>query len=265
MGTDALTRVAEYERTIRASPARIVENVLDWEHLPWLHRSSFAAVERLDESPEGWRGRVVSRGDAALEFVVDVRFDRPSRHYVTRTLEGVGEGSEIHTFLEPVAERVTNIRVQFDVPLSADVPAEKIGAAYRALYARLWDEDESMMMRRQRLVDDRGERAGAGRGILPLGRIDELRRELPRRVRLGGTEFRLVEIGGRILAHPIVCPHLGGPLEDAPVEDGCIICPWHGYRYDLRSGRCASGQAYDLGPLPIVSIESGSGEAELVW
>jgi nitrite reductase/ring-hydroxylating ferredoxin subunit len=264
MGTSALTRVGEYERTIRASPARIVENVLDWEHLPWLHRSSFAAVEPLDESPQGWRGRVVARGNP-LAFVIDVRFDRPSRHYVSRSLEGLGEGTEIHTWLDPVAERATRIRVQFDTPLPPGASADKIGAAYRVLYARLWDEDEAMMMRRQQLLDTRGERAGAARGIVPLGRIDELRRGLPRLVRVDGAEFRLVEVGGRILAHPTVCPHLGGPLEAAAVEDGCITCPWHGYRYDLASGRCASGQAYDLGPRPVVSIDERSGEAELVW
>jgi hypothetical protein len=28
--------VATYERTVRASLDRVRENVLDWEHLPWL-------------------------------------------------------------------------------------------------------------------------------------------------------------------------------------------------------------------------------------
>ena len=29
-----------------------------------------------------------------------------------------------------------------------------------------------------------------------------------------------------------------GPLEEAAVEDGCVRCPWHGYRFDLRTGAC---------------------------
>jgi nitrite reductase/ring-hydroxylating ferredoxin subunit len=35
-----------------------------------------------------------------------------------------------------------------------------------------------------------------------------------------------------------VCPHLGGPLADARLEDdGCALrCPWHGYKFDTRSG-----------------------------
>jgi nitrite reductase/ring-hydroxylating ferredoxin subunit len=35
-----------------------------------------------------------------------------------------------------------------------------------------------------------------------------------------------------------VCPHFGGPLDDAPVDDrGIVTCPWHGYRFDVRTGR----------------------------
>ena len=50
-----LTRVATYERLIRAPEERVWENVLDWEHLPWLHKTSFGYIE-LDEAGEwGWR------------------------------------------------------------------------------------------------------------------------------------------------------------------------------------------------------------------
>jgi len=33
------------------------------------------------------------------------------------------------------------------------------------------------------------------------------------------------------------CSHIGGPLSDGPLEDGCVICPWHGWAFDLSSGR----------------------------
>ena len=49
-----LTRVAEYRRDIRASLERVWENVLDWEHLPHLHATSFGYCE-LDEAGDwGW-------------------------------------------------------------------------------------------------------------------------------------------------------------------------------------------------------------------
>jgi pyruvate oxidase len=37
------------------------------------------------------------------------------------------------------------------------------------------------------------------------------------------------------------CPHQGGPLGDGQIENGYVICPWHGYEYDPRSGRPPEG------------------------
>jgi nitrite reductase/ring-hydroxylating ferredoxin subunit len=50
---------------------------------------------------------------------------------------------------------------------------------------------------------------------------------------------RDVVVDGRPLQHATVCPHLGGRRIIKPNSDGCITCPWHGYRFDLRTGRCA--------------------------
>jgi nitrite reductase (NADH) small subunit len=35
-----------------------------------------------------------------------------------------------------------------------------------------------------------------------------------------------------------VCPHEGGPLGEGTVEGGRVVCPWHSYAYDARSGDC---------------------------
>ena len=51
----SLASVATYRRTVAASLERVVENVLDWEHLPWLHRASFSSVELVDAGESGWR------------------------------------------------------------------------------------------------------------------------------------------------------------------------------------------------------------------
>lgn len=32
------------------------------------------------------------------------------------------------------------------------------------------------------------------------------------------------------------CPHAGGSLSGGWVEDGCAVCPWHNWSFDLRSG-----------------------------
>ena len=37
------------------------------------------------------------------------------------------------------------------------------------------------------------------------------------------------------------CPHQSGPLGEGQIEDGCLICPWHGYEYDPLSGEPPEG------------------------
>ncbi|MEP6640728.1 MAG: thiamine pyrophosphate-dependent enzyme [Gaiellales bacterium] len=37
------------------------------------------------------------------------------------------------------------------------------------------------------------------------------------------------------------CPHQGGPLGDGQIEDGLVICPWHGYEYNPCTGKPPEG------------------------
>ena len=69
--------------------------------------------------------------------------------------------------------------------------------------------------------------------------------------------MRLVRLGGEVVAHSALCPHWLGPLEDAPLEQGCIRCPWHGYLFDLRTGASADGRRLRLAPAPRVEVDAG--------
>ncbi|MEE8341645.1 MAG: thiamine pyrophosphate-binding protein, partial [Candidatus Neomarinimicrobiota bacterium] len=37
------------------------------------------------------------------------------------------------------------------------------------------------------------------------------------------------------------CPHQGGPLGEGQIEGGWVICPWHAYQYDPKSGKAPEG------------------------
>jgi hypothetical protein len=154
MNNEPLTLVATYRRTLHASLERVWENVLDWEHLPWLHRRAFAAAELVEQTPELWRAWVTltpaERGRRAL---IEIQTDIPNLRYWSRTREGQGAGSEVLTMLSPVGERTTSLVVEFRTPSLSTEKAQAVGAAYLRLYQRLWDEDERMMMRKQRLLD----------------------------------------------------------------------------------------------------------------
>ena len=154
MDANGLTLAATYHRTIHASLERIWENVLDWQHLPWLHRKSFAAIQLIDQTPAGWRARVtLAPASSERHAVIEIQTDVPHLRYWSRTLEGQGAGGEILTRLSPVSAHATDIVVEFWSPPLPPEKAQRLGAAYVQLYEQLWDEDERMMQRRQSLLN----------------------------------------------------------------------------------------------------------------
>jgi nitrite reductase/ring-hydroxylating ferredoxin subunit len=44
--------------------------------------------------------------------------------------------------------------------------------------------------------------------------------------------------GGRFYACGAVCPHEDGPLAEGWLEGQAAVCPWHGFDFDLATGRC---------------------------
>jgi nitrite reductase/ring-hydroxylating ferredoxin subunit len=255
--------VARYQRRLLASEERVWENVRDWEHLPWLHRESFASIALEERGDWGWRARIGLHEEGReirLELVID------SPRYVSRTLEGVGAGSEIWTTVEPVAAGETCVEVEFRVPDVSASLAPKLGAAYVALYTRLWDQDEAMMRRRERELARRTALLAplpADAPPLDLGPADALRARAPFAVEYAGRPYRVVTADGVLRVHSTLCPHWLGPLEAAPEPDGSVRCPWHGYRFELASGRgCDAASRLRLPPAPRLVIENGRARLE---
>jgi nitrite reductase (NADH) small subunit len=57
-----------------------------------------------------------------------------------------------------------------------------------------------------------------------------------REVVCGEKLLCIANSGGSISAMDNVCPHRGGPLGQGIVEDGKIICPWHAWAFDAKTG-----------------------------
>jgi nitrite reductase/ring-hydroxylating ferredoxin subunit len=53
--------------------------------------------------------------------------------------------------------------------------------------------------------------------------------------------------GGRFHAVSPVCPHEDGPLAEGWVEGDSVVCPWHGYDFDLATGRCNVDPSLSVG------------------
>ncbi len=105
--------------------------------------------------------------------------------------------------------------------------------ALRRHFARL--EGDSDVARElalnSRLTDD-GYAQAADLSAIPEGR------GLP--VQLGNLEIALFRVGDAIVAIDNTCPHAGGPLAEGTLEDGCVTCPLHGWRFDACTGKGVS-------------------------
>ncbi len=242
---------AVYERVINASLARAWENVLDWEHLPHLHDSSFSSLELEDAGQWGWRAR--TKGvpeETSPETLIELVVDRPNSRYVSRTLAGGLPGMEIWTHFAKADERKTDIKVEFHIPHVEEEGAAKLGVIMLGLYETLWDEDERMMRERQDALDARSKSSSSDHPQqIDLGMADALADKLPLTIELEGRPVNIVKIDDRLHAYSAECPHMLAPLSEVPVDqEGCITCPWHGYRFDIRTGEVTNGKDLTLTP-----------------
>jgi nitrite reductase (NADH) small subunit len=77
-----------------------------------------------------------------------------------------------------------------------------------------------------------------------------------------GRAYAVFEVDGETVVTDEACPHNGGPLSKGVVRDGAVVCPWHWYAFDLRSGKCRTGPRYALRRYPVV-VREGQLLAEL--
>ena len=123
---------------------------------------------------------------------------------------------------------------------------------------------------RRRVGVDQADRSPEPRGFEPVIALDDLREDRPRRVAVWDPAARaeigiaLVRHRGRVHAMGSRCSHMGGPLDEGWVLDGGLVCPWHGSRYCLRTGRVLDGPSTAPQPRHEVRVRDGRVEVRRV-
>ena len=67
---------------------------------------------------------------------------------------------------------------------------------------------------------------------------------------------------GHFYATGPTCPHEDGPLTEGWIEGGAAVCPWHGFDFDLGSGRCRVDEDLSV-PVYAVRVTDGVVEVDL--
>jgi len=89
----------------------------------------------------------------------------------------------------------------------------------------------------------------------------ELAEGQPRQVVTGDAAILLVRDGGQVHALANRCSHLGGPLNEGEIVEGCVQCPWHGSVFRLRDGHIVRGPA--SAPQPTYDVRVQAGQIEV--
>ena len=59
---------------------------------------------------------------------------------------------------------------------------------------------------------------------------------------VGGKAVAVANVGGKFYAINNTCLHRGGPLGQGSLDGSVVMCPWHGWQFDVTTGR-VSGNA----------------------
>jgi nitrite reductase/ring-hydroxylating ferredoxin subunit/uncharacterized membrane protein len=98
----------------------------------------------------------------------------------------------------------------------------------------------------------------APEAFVPVLAEAELDGQELREAKVGGTPVLLARSqSGEVCALASVCTHLGGPLAEGTREGDTVICPWHGSRFDLRTGRVQEGPAVFAEPRLQARVRDG--------
>ncbi len=76
------------------------------------------------------------------------------------------------------------------------------------------------------------------RGFTRVADVDEIREGRGHGVFVDGLRVAVFRRGGEFFAVADRCPHMGASLSEGRFARGVVQCHWHGWRFDVRTGRC---------------------------
>jgi nitrite reductase/ring-hydroxylating ferredoxin subunit/uncharacterized membrane protein len=82
------------------------------------------------------------------------------------------------------------------------------------------------------------------------------------RVVAGGVPVILLRLGEQYHAIAATCSHAGGPLDEGELQGDVVQCPWHGSRFNMRTGRVVTGPATVSQPRYAVRVRDGQIEVK---
>lgn len=75
-------------------------------------------------------------------------------------------------------------------------------------------------------------------GFTAVAAAGAVRPDHPGTYQVGPDVVAVFRVDGALFAIHSACAHEDGPLGEGAVSGGIVTCPYHNWRYDVRSGAC---------------------------
>jgi len=80
-------------------------------------------------------------------------------------------------------------------------------------------------------------------GFVRVARKDEIPAGSIREFQVDGLTVAIANVGEKFYAINNTCLHRGGPLAQGGLQGVAVTCPWHGWQYDVTTGKLTMNPA----------------------
>lgn len=87
--------------------------------------------------------------------------------------------------------------------------------------------------------------------FLRTARKDEIPAGSIREFQVEGATIAVANVEGKFFAINNTCLHRGGPLAEGELNGKVVTCPWHGWQYDVTSGKLTMNPMVGVNCYPV--------------
>ena len=94
--------------------------------------------------------------------------------------------------------------------------------------------------------------------FVKVANVEDLQPSQMKAVEVENEIVCLANVEGKFYAIGNVCTHQGGPLADGSLSGYEVECPWHGSKFDVRTGKVTNPPAVRPEPAYELKVEGNS-------
>jgi len=87
--------------------------------------------------------------------------------------------------------------------------------------------------------------------FVKVSSLSELNPGSAKVVEVMGKTIALFNVGGKIYATDNTCLHQGGPLGEGDLMSEVVVCPWHQWEYNVRTGEVVGDSSSKVLTYPV--------------